>query len=140
MDEHPRLMHTALDAQDGRGLAEFYREFLGLHYRPGDESPTDGSPDDDEWLVLLDDEDHRVVAVQRVDEHLPRPTWPSHAVPMQLHQDFQVSSRDELARQRDRALALGATDLLDCTDEEGESRYVLADPAGHPFCILTQDG
>ena len=59
---------------------------------------------------------------------------------MQLHLDFRVDSRDALARHRRRALALGATDLLDCTDEEGESRHVLADPAGHPFCILTQDG
>lgn len=133
-------MHTALDARDARGLAEFYRAFLGLHYRPGDEPPPAGSPDDDSWLVLLDDGGRRMVAVQRVDEDLPRSTWPSHAVPMQLHLDFRVDSRDELVRHRQRALELGARDLLDCTDEEGESRYVLADPAGHPFCILTQDG
>ena len=129
-------MHTAIDTTDGRGLAEFYREFLGLRYRPGDEPPTDGSEDDDSWLVLVDAEGNRKVAVQRVDS-LPRSTWPSHEVPMQLHLDFSVSSRDELERQKERAIALGATVLLDRT-EEPEALYVLADPAGHPFCILTR--
>ena len=136
MPEFPHLLHTAIDTTDGRGLAEFYREFLGLRYRPGDEPPSDGSEDDDSWLVLVDADGNRKVAVQRVDS-LPRSTWPSHEVPMQLHLDFSVSSRDELERQKERAIALGATVLLDRT-EEPEGLYVLADPAGHPFCILTR--
>ena len=40
MTEYPVLLHTAIDARDCRGLAEFYRQLLGLHYRPGDEAPT----------------------------------------------------------------------------------------------------
>jgi hypothetical protein len=63
----PVLMHTALDATDVRGLAEFYRE---------------------------------------------------------LH------------RHRQRAETLGATLLLDREEDSGEPLFVLADPAGHPFCIL----
>ena len=136
MPEFPHLLHTAIDTTDARGLAEFYREFLGLRYRPGDEPPSDGSEDDDSWLVLVDADGNRKVAVQRVDS-LPRSTWPSHEVPMQLHLDFSVSSRDELERQKERAIALGATVLLDRT-EDREALYVLADPAGHPFCILTR--
>lgn len=136
MPEFPHLLHTAIDATDARGLTEFYREFLGLRYRPGDEPPPDGSEDDDSWLVLVDADGSRKVAVQRVDS-LPRSTWPSHEVPMQLHIDFSVSSRDELERQKERALALGATVVLDRT-EDPEALYVLADPAGHPFCILTR--
>lgn len=128
-------MHTAIDTTDARGLAEFYREFLGLHYRPGDEPPTEGS-DDDSWLVLVDADGKRKIAVQRV-ESMARSTWPSHEVPMQLHIDFSVSSPEELERQKDRALALGATVLLD-RNEDQEALYVLADPAGHPFCILTR--
>lgn len=42
MAEYPRLLHTVLDATDVRRLAEFYRELLGLWYRPGDEPPADG--------------------------------------------------------------------------------------------------
>jgi hypothetical protein len=76
-------------------IAEFYRELLGLRYRPGDEPPTDGSAD-----------------------------------------DFRVPTVDELERHRRRAEDLGASLPLDRTDESAEPLYVLADPAGHPFCIL----
>lgn len=136
MPEFPHLLHTAIDATDARGLAEFYRELLGLGYRAGDEPPPDGAEDDDSWLVLVDADGNWKIAVQRVDS-LPRSTWPSHEVPMQLHLDFSVSSRDELEHQKERALGLGATVLLDRT-EDAEALYVLADPADHPFCILTR--
>jgi hypothetical protein len=135
MSAYPVLMHTALDATDCRGLAEFYRQFLGLLYRPGDEIPADGSGDDADWLVLLDPGGHRVFAFQQVPA-LTRPTWPAHDVPKQMHHDFRVPSLEELQRQRQRAEELGATLLYDRTDDDGEPLYVLADPAGHPFCIL----
>ena len=136
MDEFPWLMHTAIDTTDCRGLADFYRELLGLHYRPGDEPPVDGV-DEADWLVLVDSDGRRKLAFQQVDRLEPT-TWPEHDVPMQMHLDFSVSSADELARHRDRALSLGARILLDRTDEEDEALYVLADPSGHPFCLLVR--
>ena len=126
---YPRLMHTALDTTDARGLAEFYRLLLGLRYRPGDESG------DDDWLVLVDDAGNRQLAFQKVDK-LPRSTWPSHDVPMQLHIDYAVPTVEELQRHRQRAEELGAELLLDRSTNEAEPLYVLADPAGHPFCLL----
>jgi len=135
MSDYPILMHTALDATDCRSLAEFYRQFLGLRYRPGDEIPTDGSDDDPDWLVLLDPAGHRVLAFQQVPT-LARPTWPTHDVPKQMHHDFRVPSFEVLQRQRQRAEELGATMLYDRTDDDTEPLYVLADPAGHPFCLL----
>ena len=139
MPVNPVLMHTAIDATDVRGLAEFYRELLGLNYRPGDEPPTDGSADDEDWLVLLDDDGRRVLAFQEVPT-LARPTWPTHDVPKQMHHDFRVPTVEDLQRQRQRAEELGATLLLDRTAEEDEPLYVLADPAGHPFCLLVSSG
>jgi catechol 2,3-dioxygenase-like lactoylglutathione lyase family enzyme len=136
MDEFPSLMHTALDTTDCRGLAEFYRVLAGWAYRPGDEPPASGV-DDADWLVLVDSDGRRTLAFQRVDRLEPT-TWPEHDVPMQMHLDFSVSSADELARQRDRALALGARILLDRTADEDEALYVLADPSGHPFCLLAR--
>lgn len=130
MSAFPVLMHTAIDATDCRGLAEFYREFLRLRYRPGDEIP-DGSPDDADWLVLLDAGGNRVLAVNQVPT-LERPDWPAHQVPKQMHQDFRVPDVEELHRQRARAEELGATLLMDRSDDEEEPLYVLADPAGHP--------
>jgi catechol 2,3-dioxygenase-like lactoylglutathione lyase family enzyme len=133
--EYPRLLHTALDTTDARALAEFYRQLLGLRYRPGDEPPADGTADDADWLVLVDPSGERQLAFQQV-EHLARTTWPEHDVPMQMHLDFTVSSLEELRRQRQRAESLGARLLLDRTYEASEPLYVLADPSGHPFCIL----
>jgi len=134
MAEYPRLLHTAIDTTDARGLAEFYRQLLGLRYRPGDEPPADAS-DDADWLVLTDHDGARKLAFQQV-ERLERTTWPDHDVPMQMHVDFTVSSLEELQRQRTRAESLGARLLLDRTGDSSEPLYVLADPSGHPFCIL----
>lgn len=39
----PKLHQVVLDCTDARSLAEFYRQFLGLVYRPGDEPP-EGHP------------------------------------------------------------------------------------------------
>ena len=134
MDSYPRRMHTALDTTDARGLAEFYRVLLGLRYRPGDEPPADGTADDASWLVLVDGDGNRELAIQQVDV-LPPSTWPSADVPMQLHIDYAVPSVQELQRHRERAEELGARVLYDRTASD-EPLYVLADPAGHPFCLL----
>jgi catechol 2,3-dioxygenase-like lactoylglutathione lyase family enzyme len=133
--DYPELMHTALDTTDARGLAEFYRQLLGLHYRPGDEQPAAGEVDDADWLVLVDGEGKRKLAFQQVSM-LARSTWPAPDVPMQLHLDFAVPTLDELERHRQRAEGLGATVLLDRTEDDNEPLYVLADPAGHPFCLM----
>lgn len=135
MNGVPRLLQTVLDTTDVRGLAEFYREFLGLRYRPGDEPPPTG-PDDADWLVLLHADGARALAFQQVDR-LPATNWPDPpGIPMQLHLDLTVSSREELEQQRERALTLGASLRLDRTYDEHEPLYVFADPAGHPFCVF----
>ena len=133
-DEHPTLVQTVLDTTDVRALAEFYRELLGYHYRPGDEPPAD-DPDDADWLVLRSGVAGRQLAFQQVERLTPT-TWPDHDVPMQLHLDMTVPDVDALERQRARAESLGARLLLDRVDDPDEPLYVLADPAGHPFCIF----
>jgi catechol 2,3-dioxygenase-like lactoylglutathione lyase family enzyme len=135
MAEYPQLLDTVLDTTRPRELAEFYRQLLGLSYRPGDEPPADGAPDEADWLALVDSDGVRKLAFQQV-ERLPRTTWPTHDVPMQLHVDFTVTSGAELHRQRERAEALGAELLLDSTDDPDEQLFVFADLSGHPFCIF----
>ena len=137
MNGYPVLLHTAIDARDCRGLAEFYRELLGLEYRPGDEPPADGSQDDADWLVMVDANGNRVLTVQQKADTTP-PTWPSEKVPMQMHMDFCVPTAEDLERHRRRAERLGAALLYDRAQDEGEPLYVMADPAGHPFCLLVQ--
>ncbi len=137
MADHPRLLQTVLDTTSPRTLAEFYRELLGYRYRAGDEPPTDGTPDEPDWLVVTDGAGGtHGLAFQLVDE-LPRTNWPEPpGIPQQLHLDMGVPDVEELARQRERALALGATEVLDRSDDEDEPLHVFADPAGHPFCIF----
>jgi catechol 2,3-dioxygenase-like lactoylglutathione lyase family enzyme len=135
--DHPQLLQTVLDTTDVRSLAEFYRQLLGLIYRPGDEPPVGDVPDDADWLVLTDSAGNRVLAFQQVDE-LPRNTWPRPGVPQQLHLDTMVPDRAALDRQRDRAVALGAELRLDRSEDPDEPLYALADPAGHTFCIFVR--
>jgi catechol 2,3-dioxygenase-like lactoylglutathione lyase family enzyme len=136
-DSYPALRAVAIDATDARRVAEFYREFLGYEYRAGDEAPPPGEPDPngEDWLVLRDRTGEARLAIQHVAE-LPKATWPDPRVPQQLHLDLTVADEEQLAVQRDRALSLGATELLDRSADPDEALYVLADPAGHPFCIF----
>ena len=136
MTSYPRIVQVVLDTTDVRGLAEFYRELFGLEYRAGDEPPPPGQPDRD-WLVLRHP-DGPQLAFQQTDGVRPS-TWPDDAVPQMFHLDTNVTTREELEIQRGRALALGATQLLDRTDDTDEPLYVFADPAGHPFCIFVGD-
>jgi len=137
----PTLRQVVLDAVDARALAEFYRELLGLTYRPGDEPPPAGEPDPSgaDWLVLRDGAGRTALAFQAVDE-LPEATWPQGPVPQQLHLDLTVPTAADLAAAHERAQALGARLLLDRSDDPEEALYVYADPAGHPFCIFVAQG
>ena len=143
---YPALVSTVLDCPRPRELAEFYRELLGYTYRPGDEPPAPGQPDErgGDWLVLRPDGDSggtgRNLAFQANAEYVP-PVWtPGPDRPgdqqMMLHLDMCVRDVESLEAQRTRALGLGASELLDRSDDEEEPLYVFADPAGHPFCIF----
>lgn len=139
----PRFRQVVLNTTDARSLAEFYRELLGLVYRPGDEAPDPGEDDPrgQDWLVLraaIGDptgDAGTSIAFQQV-ERLPQVTWPEGEHPQMLHLDLTVESAEALVRQRERAVELGARVLWDRFDDPDEPLYVFADPAGHPFCIF----
>ncbi len=91
--------------------------------------------DDADWIVLLDADDVRRLAVQQVDE-LARSTWPSHEVPMQL----PTSTTRCRPWPSSSATATGpwrsARPCSSTHRRPGEPLVVLGDPAGHPFCLL----
>ena len=132
---YPVLSNTAIDARYARALAEFYRELLGVRYRAGDEPPGPPQADDSDWLVLVDEQDRRVLAVQAKPDLRP-PTWPSEAAPMQMHMDVRVPDAAEREPQAARAEQLGARMLMDRSADPDEPLYVMGDPEGHPFCLL----
>ncbi|ARJ04059.1 glyoxalase [Cnuibacter physcomitrellae] len=131
----PTLKQVVLDTEDARALAEFYRELLGLEYRPGDEPHEGETHADTDWLALRFPGGGPELTFQQVDS-LPAPTWPDGPRPQMAHLDLTVPTAEELQSQRDRALALGASILRDRFDDPEEPLYVFADPSGHPFCIF----
>jgi catechol 2,3-dioxygenase-like lactoylglutathione lyase family enzyme len=137
---YPTLRQVVLDCTDARTLAEFYRELLGLEYRPGDEPPSAGEPDPrgQDWLVLRDRFGRPSVAFQQV-AHLPEPSWPEGPYPQMLHLDLTVPTVADLDAQHARAVRLGARLLQDRSTDPDEPLRIHADLAGHPFCIFVAD-
>jgi catechol 2,3-dioxygenase-like lactoylglutathione lyase family enzyme len=133
----PQVRQVVLDTENARELAEFYRQLLGLAYRPGDEPPPPGEADPAgaDWLVLRSPAGSAGIAFQQVGS-LPAATWPGGPRPQQLHLDLTVPTAADLDGQHERVLALGARLLLDRFDDPDEPLRVYADPAGHPFCIF----
>ena len=128
-----------LDTVDARRLAEFYRRLLALEYRPGDEPPAPGEPDDNgaDWLVLRPADGSWQLAFQQTTGVRPT-TWPDDEVPQQTHLDTAVDSVAELDRQHERVLGLGGTLRFDRSDDPDEPLRVYADPDGHLFCVFVE--
>ena len=137
MTSYPRMRQVVLDTVDVRGLAEFYRELLGLSYRAGDEPSDGGGVPERDWLVLVSDAGAGI-AFQQVDE-LPASTWPTSERPQMLHLDLTVPTKEDLDEQHERVMQLGARVLFDRSHDPVEPLCVYADPAGHPFCIFVAD-
>lgn len=118
-----KLQCVVLDCPRVLELASFYRALLGGAVNRPDPR---WAVDDD--FATLHTDSGLVLAFQRVPDFHP-PRWPHPEHPQQFHLDIEVDDLDEAQRQ---ALDLGATLLR--VDPRGWR--ILADPAGHPFCLL----
>ncbi|MEV6283974.1 VOC family protein [Kribbella sp. NPDC051770] len=116
------LSGVVLDAPDPRALAEFYRRLLGW------EIVQSG----DEWVSLRGPEGSSKLSFQREPNHTA-PAWPSEPgqQQMQLHLDFQV---EDLQAAEQQAVEAGATTMSWQPQRDGVR--VMADPAGHVFCLF----
>ncbi|GGG24451.1 glyoxalase [Rhodococcoides trifolii] len=124
------VRQVVIDCTDTRQLAEFYRQLMGFEYIVGDADLID--PD---WLAITAPDGTWRIAFQQVAT-LPAATWPDGDHPQMMHLDFKVGSGDELDREHQRAMDLGATLLRDERNDPEEPLRIYADPAGHPFCIF----
>jgi len=115
-----RLHHVVLDCPEPAVLAEFYSALLGLPV-------TYRSPD---WVVVAVDDHSSGLAFQLAPDHRP-PNWPDPDRPQQFHLDVMT---DDPAASDPEVRALGARRL---PSQEG---HIYADPAGHPFCLVTRPG
>ncbi|QEU93475.1 VOC family protein [Streptomyces kanamyceticus] len=121
MPPQMKLAAITLDCPDPTALAAFYQQATGLEPHPA--SNTD--------FAGLSGEHGLFIGFQRVDDYRP-PSWPDQIVPQQLHLCFKVE--DNLDAVETHLLNLGAT-RPDHQPHDNDSARVLADPAGHPFCI-----
>jgi len=133
----PRLRSVVLDSTHPRAAAEFWRELLGLAYRPGHEPPPAGQDDacGRDWLNLFTPDGSPLLAFQGV-ERLERTTWPREGIPQQLHLDLSVADRHELDEVHETVMALGGELRVDRSGDEEEPLRVYADPDGHTFCVF----
>ncbi|MEV8143188.1 VOC family protein [Specibacter sp. NPDC078709] len=116
-----RLHHLVIDCPDPAALARFYAALLGqpITYRSLD------------FIVVAKNDHSSGLAFQRARE-LRAPRWPDPQYPQQMHLDVMV---EDLAVARTQVLALGAVAL-----EPVPEPTVFADPAGHPFCLISRPG
>jgi len=112
------LIDLGLDVPDGKAIAPFYSELLGLPVTyEGDEGAAIG--DQNTFMIMF----------QNVEEYHP-PQWPDPAFPQQYHLDIGVDDVDEAEK---KVLAMGAKLLQGGTGSKGFRVY--ADPVGHTFCL-----
>ena len=123
-----RLNAVALDCADLAGMAAFYAAVLGTEI-------DEAASQDPDWTQLrpVGGSGGVAVAFQQVADHRP-PQWPGAEHPQQLHLDLAV---DDLDTGEAAVVALGARkhDV-----QPGETFRVFLDPAGHPFCLVRNDG
>ena len=117
------LHAVVLDCPDPRALAEFYPGLLGWRM----------TEDSDGWTTLTNPAGGTLVEFQP-DPHFRPPTWPDQERPQMLHLDLGVADLDTAHRE---AVALGATPLTEVKGTRESPWRVYADPAGHPFCLVT---
>ncbi|OIV36475.1 hypothetical protein BIV57_16040 [Mangrovactinospora gilvigrisea] len=108
-----------IDCEDPAALAAFYLALLGGKI----------TDDDPEWHELTLP-NGAVMAFQQVERLVP-PRWPDPEAPQQYHLDVEVADMDAA---QDAALAAGAR-IVDERGREPHGFRVLADPAGHTFCL-----
>ncbi|MCW2742226.1 MAG: uncharacterized protein JWR45_2648 [Blastococcus sp.] len=120
-----RLFAPVLGTPDPHGLALFYQRLLG--WPLGDDEP--------DWATLRPADGSTGLSFQLETDHVP-PVWPPEpgTQQMQIHLDFQV---EDLAAVSAIAEQAGAR-LLNAYTDPHEDVRTYADPAGHPFCLLTR--
>jgi hypothetical protein len=123
-DVRPRYQLVGLDCPNAVELASFYSQLTGLDVEP----LGDLKPEDVEWIEL-DNGAHPTIAFQKVPNYVA-PTWPTGAVPQQLHLDFLVPDLDEGEA---HVLSIGARKH---EYQPGTTFRVYLDPVGHPFCLV----
>ena len=119
-----RISHTSFDSLDAYRQSVFWGEVLGFAEDPDDPN----EPGHQECMIYAPHGTARLLFIEVPDAKL---------VKNRIHLDLRPSDRsreDEVAR----IVALGGTQVADRRRPDGSGWFVLADPEGNEFCILSR--
>lgn len=122
MKHRIRLCTVVVDCADAPALAGFYSRLLGWPV-------TAAEPD---WVLLRDPAGGTGLSFQAEEDYVP-PVWPEQKdqPSKMLHLDFLVEDLDAAIQHAQRCGARLAAEQF------FPNVCVLLDPAGHPFCLFT---
>lgn len=123
MEPIGRLSDLVFDCAQPERLAAFWARIFGMRVVRTD-------PD---WVTLAGDRPPHRLSFQRCAGYVP-PTWPADDGSQQLHLDVIVTDLAAAVRQTTQ---LGARPLTDILDADRAAWRIMADPEGHPFCLVT---
>jgi catechol 2,3-dioxygenase-like lactoylglutathione lyase family enzyme len=130
-----RRFSVTFDTADPAAEAGFWAEVLG--YRLADAPPEDVAPDEhDDWAALADPEGSGPgLFFQRVPE--------GKVAKNRVHLDIEVGGdgpyderKTRIAAERDRLVALGASDRRGALDEPPSYWVRMNDPEDNEFCLV----
>ena len=117
-----KLTQLVLECDDPERLARFWQEILDLPEPEGDS----------DWLTLRWEPVGRF-SFHRVAGYRP-PAWPGEHGEQQVHFDLLVDDMDDACLAVEQG---GAHPLTDVVDPGPKAWRIYADPAGHPFCLVS---
>jgi hypothetical protein len=117
-----RLTQLVLECDDAERLARFWQEVLDLPEPEGDS----------DWLTLRWEPVGRF-SFHRVAGYRPS-SWPSERGEQRAHFDLLVDDLGDASLAVER---MGARPLTDVLDPGPKAWRLYADPAGHPFCLVS---
>jgi hypothetical protein len=117
-----RVSALVLECPDPSTLARFWSRVLGVPVTRADSS----------WASLAESGLGQM-SFQRVADYRP-PSWPGRHGEQQMHLDVLV---EDLPAATAQVIGWGATALTDVLDPGPKQWRIFADPAGHPFCLVT---
>ena len=119
------LSHVTVDSRDAHAQSLFWSAVLGWAEDPDDPN----EPGHEECLVLSPEGHQRLLFIEVPEAKVGK---------NRLHLDLRPASgtRDEELL---RLLELGAVVLEDRRRPDGSGWFVLADPEGNEFCLLTSE-
>ena len=117
-----RLTQLILECDDAERLANFWQKVLDL---PEPEGNSD-------WLTLRWEPVGRF-SFHRVPGYRP-PSWPGERGEQHVHFDLLVDDLGDAGHAVEKA---GARPLTEVLDPGPKAWRIYADPAGHPFCLVS---